>query len=86
MIKYFEKNGVDATTAESAFKHAVSIDIALTNSKREMALYQVNAVPALVVNSHYKTDLQMAGSQDRLFAILDYLVSKTKQEEVKDAA
>nr|WP_277619290.1 hypothetical protein [Legionella norrlandica] len=42
-----------------------------------MAHYQINAVPAFVVNNKYKTDLQMAGSEERLFEILDYLIRKS---------
>ncbi|KTC64669.1 thiol:disulfide interchange protein DsbA (plasmid) [Legionella adelaidensis] len=81
MIDFFVKHGVDAATAQSAFQHSPSIDIELENSKRRMAEYQVSAVPALVINNQYKTDLQMAKTEERLFAIAEYLLNKSASEE-----
>ena len=43
-----------------------------------MATYQVRAVPAFVINNQYKTDLQMAKTEERLFAILDFLLGKAR--------
>ena len=48
----------------------------VSNGMSLMASYQISGVPAFVVNNKYKTDLQMAGSPQRLFEILDYLMRK----------
>lgn len=48
-----------------------------------MARYQINAIPAMVVNNQFKTDLQMAQTEERLFAIMDYLVTKAGKEKSK---
>lgn len=79
MVDFFAHNGVDTKIAHSAFNQSPSIDIEINDSKREMVRYQVNAVPALVINNQYKTDLQMAKSEERLFAILNFLVAKSNQ-------
>ena len=79
MIDFFIQHGVDTATATSAFNHSASIDIALNEGNRKMAQYQISAVPALVVNNQYKTDLQMAKSQDRLLEILNFLVSQANK-------
>lgn len=81
MIDYFKSHGVQETIAQSAFQHAQSIDIEIDNSKRKMAQYQINAIPALIVNSRYKTDLQMAKNQTRLLEILDFLVEKAHHDK-----
>jgi len=78
MIAFLTKNGVDSATAQSAFNHSPSIDLDLATSQQMMASYHITAVPAFVVNNHYKTDLQMAKTEERLFAILDFLLAKGK--------
>lgn len=80
MIAFFVQNGVDKTTATSAFNNSPTIDMALRTGVQQMAAYRVKGVPAVVVNGQYKTDLQMAQSVDRFFAILDYLVAKEQTQ------
>lgn len=77
MIDFFVAHGVDREIAKSAFENSPTIDMRVQYGMTLMANYQINAVPAFVVNNKYKTDLQMAGSQERLFQILDYLVRKS---------
>lgn len=76
MVDFFVMQGVDKEIARSAFENSPSIDMRVNNGTALMANYQINAVPAFVVNNKYKTDLQMAGTPERLFQILDYLVKK----------
>jgi thiol:disulfide interchange protein DsbA len=80
MIAFFTTNGVDATLADSAFSYSPSIELRLKADAALMAQYQMNAVPTLVVNRQYKTNLQMAKSEVRLFAIANYLVDKVNKE------
>lgn len=76
MIDFFVAHGVDREIAKSAFGSSPTIDAQVSNGMALMAQYQINAVPAFVVNYHYKTDLQMAGSPERLFEILNFLLKK----------
>lgn len=78
MIEFFVEHGVDKATAESAFEHSTIVDMKITEGSQSMARYQINGVPAFIVNHRFKTDIQMAGSEERLFKILDYLITKTK--------
>ncbi len=77
MINFFVAHGVDREIAKSAFESSPTIDMHVQNGMSLMANYQINAVPAFVINNKYKTDLQMAGSQERLLQIMDYLVRKS---------
>ncbi|KTD20167.1 thiol:disulfide interchange protein DsbA/DsbL [Legionella londiniensis] len=79
MIEFFSQRGVDKSFAESAFLHSPSVDMALEEAKSLMAEYQIHAVPAFIVNRQYKTDLQLAKSEERLFAIIDFLIQKAQQ-------
>ncbi|WP_298624892.1 thiol:disulfide interchange protein DsbA/DsbL [uncultured Legionella sp.] len=77
MIDFFAAHGVDREIAKSAFENSSTIDMKVQNGMILMANYHINAVPAFVINNKYKTDLQMAGSPERLFQILDYLIRKS---------
>lgn len=76
MVNFFVAQGVDREIAKSAFENSPTIDMRVQTGMALMATYQVNAVPAFVVNNKYKTDLQMAGGPERLLQVLDYLVRK----------
>ena len=76
MIDFFTSQGIDREIAKSAFENLPTIDMRVTNGMSLMASYQINAVPAFVINNKYKTDLQMAGNPQRLFEILDFLMRK----------
>ncbi|MGL5742460.1 MAG: thiol:disulfide interchange protein DsbA/DsbL [Legionella sp.] len=77
MVGFFVAQGVDKEIAKSAFENSPTIDMRVQNGMSLMGTYQINAVPAFVVNNKFKTDLQMAGSHERLLAILDYLSRKS---------
>lgn len=76
MVDFFVTQGVDKEIAKSAFENSPAIDMRVSEGMALMMRYQINAIPAFVVNNKYKTDLQKAGSPERLFQILDYLVKK----------
>lgn len=76
MIDLFVSQGVDREIAKSAFESSPSIDMKVNNGMTMMAQYQINGVPAFVINNKYKTDLQMAQNPERLLQILDYLIRK----------
>lgn len=78
MVDFFTKNGVEASVAKSAFNNSPSIDLDIANSKRLMTAYHIAAVPAFVVNNQFKTDLQMAKTEKRLFEILNFLLTQKK--------
>lgn len=76
LVDFFTKNGVDKGVAESAFSHSPSIELKLKVDEGLMAKFRINVIPTLVVNHQYKTNLQMAKTEGRLFEVLDYLVHK----------
>lgn len=80
MIDFFVAEGVSKDIAESAFSHSTTVDMKVNEGNVTMARYHITAVPALVINNTYKTDLQMAKSEERLFKILDYLVALSKKK------
>lgn len=75
MQAFLIKQGLDAEMVKSALTNSPSIELKVKHGNELMQQFQVNAVPAFVVNNHYKTDLEMAKSPERLFKILDYLLT-----------
>lgn len=82
MVNFFIKQGVDPSVAKSAFTNSPSIELSLKTSQTLMAGYRIAAVPAFIVNEEFKTDLQMARSEERLFELLDYLIAKSKSNAI----
>ena len=78
MIDFFVKNGVERGMAESAFNNSPSIELDVKEGTALMGQYHINAVPAIVVNQQFRTDLQMAKTEARLLAILDFLIAKSQ--------
>jgi thiol:disulfide interchange protein DsbA len=81
MIAFLCKNGVDSAAAQSAFNHSPSIDLDVATSQRLMGNYHISAVPAFVVNNQFKTDLQMAKTEKRLFEILEFLLAQDNKKQ-----
>lgn len=80
MVDFFINNGVNKETAESAFTNSTTVDMNVSEGNVTMGKMHINAVPAIVVNNKYKTDLQMAQGEERLFKILDYLLTKSENK------
>lgn len=80
MINFFTAQGVDQAIAKSAFENSTTIDMAVNEGSALMGRYQINGVPAIVINNQYKTDLQMAKNEARFFQILDFLVAKSSKK------
>ena len=78
MINFFVKEGVEPSTARSAFENSTMVSLKIKEGMSLMAHYQIAGVPAFIINDQFKTDVQMAGSEERLIKILDYLVAKAK--------
>lgn len=81
MVNFFIQQGVAPETAKSAFTHSPSIELSVKAGLAAMGHDHINAVPAFVVNNQFKTDLQMAKTEERLFEILDFLIAQSKQPQ-----
>ncbi len=76
MIDFLSAQGLDKQFVRSAFTQSPTMDLKIADANRTMADYRINSVPTFVINQRYKTDLKMAASEERLFKIIDYLLSK----------
>jgi thiol:disulfide interchange protein DsbA len=74
---FFEQQGVSGEDFDSTFQ---SFDVATkTGRARQVrALYGVTGVPVIVVNGRYLVSAQMAGGNEQMLEVVDYLVEKER--------
>lgn len=80
MIDFFISQGVNKDVADSAFTHSTTIDLNVSEGNSLMGRFRINAVPAIVINGRYKTDLQMAKGEERLFKIMTFLLTLNEKQ------
>ncbi|MFK8015650.1 MAG: thiol:disulfide interchange protein DsbA/DsbL [Gammaproteobacteria bacterium] len=75
LLDFIAKQGIDRDAFGNAMK-SFEVDSKVRDAKSLNAAYQIGSVPTLVVNGKYVTDGKMAGSTQKLDAIVRYLVAK----------
>lgn len=76
---FFSRFGISAEDFNNTFdSFAVNTKVnrAVTLSKR----YQLDGVPALIVNGKYRTDGPMAGGREGMLKVLDFLIKKESKK------
>ncbi len=81
MEDFFINEGVKRKIAEDAFASSPTLDTEIKQGLQLMQAYQIYVIPSIVVDGHYRTDLQMATSEKRMIAITQFLVEKRKLEK-----
>lgn len=82
--QFFIAHGVSQQDFDSAFHFSPGIDGQLIRSNELMRTYGIIAIPTLIINGKYRTNPRLAGGDSqRLMQIVDYLISKARQEAKK---
>ena len=76
--RLFERFGVDAETFDKTWK-SFEVDQKLRVAKDLGRRYNIQGVPAVVVNGKYRTGGQEAGSYDAVPAVIDELIARESQ-------
>lgn len=71
--------GKTSEEVASAF-NSFAVDTKLRNAKLITAKSTAQGVPAILVDGKYHTSVKLAGSQDKLFKVVDQLVEKAAAE------
>lgn len=75
LAAFFEKHGVDKEKFLGTME-SFAVDSMTRKAQSIAARYRIQSVPTMVVNGKYSTDGRRAGSYQRMFQIIDYLVEK----------
>ncbi len=79
MVNFVSQNGVDRKQFLEEYS-SFAVDSMVRKAKKKQKAYQIQGVPAVIINGKYQTSGSMSGSYDNLIKIIDYLV---KKESVK---
>jgi len=55
-------------------------------AKRAREMYGVSGVPTLIINGKYRTSATLAGGNDKMLQVVDYLVEQERKASTGDAA
>ncbi|MDB9862241.1 thiol:disulfide interchange protein DsbA/DsbL [Litorivicinus sp.] len=79
VVAFFERFGADPKIVRRELK-GFSTESALRLSDARVRAYGIRGVPALVVNGRYVTGVAQAGSESKLFELLDFLIEKSRSQ------
>lgn len=74
---FFTSRGVSKADFQRAFA-GFAIDSKIMKAEDLNRRYKITGTPTVVVNGKYVTDVGMAGSEDKLFEVINALVAKEK--------
>jgi thiol:disulfide interchange protein DsbA len=74
---FFTSRGVSKADFQRAFS-GFAIDSKVMKAEDLNRRYKITGTPTVIVNGKYVTDIGMAGSEDKLFEVINALVAKEK--------
>jgi thiol:disulfide interchange protein DsbA len=74
---FFTSRGVSKADFQRAFS-GFAIDSKIMKAEDLNRRYKITGTPTVIVNGKYVTDVGMAGSEDKLFEVINALVAKEK--------
>ena len=77
-VTWLVLNGVEEETANSTYE-SFSVQVNLNKAKANTYKYRIQGVPTFIVNGKYMVDTTHAGSQEKIFEVVDYLIQKESQ-------
>jgi len=77
-VTWLVLNGVDEDQANATYE-SFSVQVNLNKAKANTYKYRIQGVPTFIVNGKYLVDTTHAGSQEKIFEVVDYLIQKESQ-------
>ena len=77
-VTWLSLNGVNEDKANKVFK-SFPVKVAVNKAKANTYKYRITGVPVFIVNGKYTVNATSAGSEEKIFEVIDYLIQKEKQ-------
>ena len=77
-VTWLSLNGVDEDKANKVF-NSFPVKVAVNKAKANTYKYRITGVPVFIVNGKYTVNATSAGSEEKIFEVIDYLIQKEKQ-------
>lgn len=84
IVAFVVEHGGKAEEFRRTF-HSFSVDANVKSATQLAAAYGVDSVPTMIVDGKYRTNSTMAGGNDNLLRVLDYLIKKSADERKRGA-
>lgn len=75
LANYYAELGIDKAEFEKAYG-SFAVNTKMNQGESKVRGYQVDGVPSLVVNGKYRITAAMAGGQQQMLDVVNYLVAK----------
>lgn len=82
LLAWLARNGVDAERFREV-RNSAETRARLAESRRIFEDYNVRGVPSIAVDGRYLTSARLAGSVRQMMEVVDYLVSRAREERLK---
>ena len=77
-VTWLTLNGIDEGRANKVYE-SFAVKVAVNKAKANTYKYRITGVPAFIVNGKYIVNATSAGSEEKIFEVLDYLIQKESQ-------
>ena len=77
-VTWLSLNGVDEDKANKVFT-SFPVKVSVNKAKANTYKYRITGVPVFIVNGKYTVNATSAGSEEKIFEVIDYLIQKEKQ-------
>ncbi len=74
----FEAQGVSAEDFKNTF-NSFAVAVKVNNAKMMTKRYAISGVPTIIINGKYNTSGSLAGSNENIIKVVDYLVEQERQ-------
>ncbi len=78
IVAFVAANGVDAAKFSAAFK-SFGVNTKANRAKQLSDAYKIDGVPTLGINGRYNTSGSLAGSNERVLVVADFLIQRARQ-------
>lgn len=85
IAKFVAKHGVDAKKFQDAYA-SFAVRLKLERAKRQNLEFGIQSVPTIAVDGKYLTSSTMAGGEEAVMKVVDFLIEKAAKERKKTSA
>ena len=77
-VTWLSLNGVEEERANKVYE-SFAVKVAVNKAKANTYKYRITGVPAFIINGKYIVNATSAGSEEKIFEVVDYLIQKESQ-------
>ena len=75
IARFFARQGIDEAEFRQFF-NSFAVETLLRKNQQRERKYGIDGVPAIIVNGKYRTSVSMAGGNERLIRVINFLIAE----------